>query len=293
MALALAMGGKDNMNCDICGAGAHLIRNEFEFEQSYLSFSFLMCSSCKHIKLLPPLSDSDGGQSHIRSHTTTPERIAPKVMARARDAMAPLVSRSVPLVYDIGSGNCSYAMAFSGLGCRGVAVDVERFNPEYPFFVKAGELAPYVAQHGAAGFFSNHSFEHIELRDLSRLLESIRPCIASGAFGYFVMPAAKYWLIKRCIYLEEFVYGHKNIFSKASAEIYFKTIFPESAGFSVCVTTVKSRMAFLMTRLRLFVKLIVKGNLSRAARLGVYLLLNASVGAPEELLVKVSRIETA
>ncbi len=291
--LGFVLLAKINMNCDICGAGAHLIRNEFEFEPSYSSFSFYMCSGCGHIKLLPPLSDSSGGQAYIRSHTTAPERIAPNIMARARDAVSPLVPRSEPLVYDIGSGNCSYAMAFSELGCRGVAVDVERFNPAYPLFVKAGELEPYLARHGAAGFFSNHSFEHIELRDLTPLLEGVKPYIAAGAFGYFVVPAAKTGLINSRIYLEEFVYGHKNLFSQPSAEIYFKSIFSESAGFSVSVTMAKSRMAFLMTRLRLLVKLITKRHLSRAVRLGGYLLLNASGGTPEELIVKIGRTKAA
>jgi len=279
------------MKCQVCGNSARVFRNDFEFPPRYCSFKFNICCGCEHIKLLPPLSDSDSGQQYLRAHIFAVDAIPAKIRRRAQRVVDSLGKANSRIIYDIGAGNCSYAMAFTKLGYTGVAIDVERFNPNYPFFVKVDEFSNYLAEYGAAGFFSNHSFEHIELTELTSLLRLLKSKMTGGVVGYFVMPAAKLGLVRAGVYLEEFCYGHKNLFSKDSALIYFKEEFPESQGYLVSVSAFQFRAGFLLTRLQILTRLIFRGHLYRAVRLCDYLFANLWRGSPEELVVEVKKVE--
>jgi hypothetical protein len=276
------------MNCPVCNSPeTRVIANSFEFSKLYPEFTYLNCEACENIAILPPLSNSDMGQGYIREFTFSEPKLNPSIVKRVKKFITKYSLFQRSGVYDIGAGNCQYSMAFKSLGFNSVAVDVERLNPYYSPFVYFGDLNAALDVKESHIFFSNHSFEHIDLSDLSRLCNLIASRMREPSVGVFVVPIAKRNLVRRGIYLEEFVYGHKNLFSKTSAEFFFKKQFPERLNLKVVIDSPKTRFAFLRTRLQIFSKYLKDGFYAKALILAYYLVISLIFGAEEELWISI------
>lgn len=277
------------MNCKICDSRNIVIKeNNLIFQSRYENFQFAECRDCDHILLLPPLSDSNAGQQYIRKNIDLSENVDPRILRKAKMIASLLPKDIVKIACDIGSGSCAFDIALEKLGWESYAVDTERFNSHYPRFMYINDLAEFVKNNTLGLIFSNHCFEHIELDSLFDLCSSIKVAITKGSVGLFIMPAQKIFLIKKNIYLEEFVFGHKNLFSNSSAKKFFEKIYPNELGFSVKIGYCRSRLSFLRTRLA-FLLVLIKGlHLWKALILLGYVFKTLIYGSLEEVLITVS-----
>jgi len=142
------------MICSICKSdSAKEKSNSFEFLKLYAKFRFLACDNCGHVLLLPPQSDSKNGQEYIREYTDLSSKLNKSVLSRVKHMVNKYDLNKSSSVYDIGSGNCQYGMAFSNLGFRCVAVDVERFNTNYSPFIYSKDLDAALSEEESCIFF--------------------------------------------------------------------------------------------------------------------------------------------
>lgn len=281
------------MICSICGSGSiRVYRNDFVFLKLYEKFSFIKCNDCGHVLILPPQSDPKNGQEYIREYTNFSTSQNKSVLSRVKNILSSVRLNKSVSIFDIGSGNCQYGMAFTQLGFRCFAVDVERLNPSYSPFVYSQDLDIVLDEEQCCFFFSNHSFEHIESSSLKKVLDIISKKMNDGSSCLFVLPSPKKFLINCGIFLEEFVYGHNNLFSENSARIFFKEYLHLSGLHSIEIFSPRVRFAFLKTRLEIVKVYIARHCFKKAIILMCYIILSAILGSNEEIWVRVNRVET-
>lgn len=279
------------MICSICkNNSAKEESNSFEFFKLYTKFRFLTCDNCGHVLILPPQSDSKSGQEYIRKYTNLSPELNKSVLSRVKHMVNKYALDKSSSVYDIGSGNCQYGMAFSNLGFRCVAVDVERFNVIYSPFVYSKDLDAVLIEEESCIFFSNHSFEHIDPTSLKNILGIIAKKLDNKSSCLFVIPSPKKFLINFGIYLEEFVYGHNNLFSEKSARLFFKECLNLNNFQSIEVVSPRVRVAFLKTRIALAKDYLKNYYFHKAFILMCYIICSLIFGSKEEIWIRVNKV---
>jgi hypothetical protein len=270
----------------VCSGGRQKkYKNNLPFTEKYGEFEYSCCDDCGHISVHESLSDTRLGQDHLKKNIENSE-VPDTVAARAQSIVSKLPVKS-GRIYDIGAGNCNFSAAFSRLGYTGVAVDVHRFNEIYPHFVEADNFVKDVRANGAVAIFSNHSFEHIPTEDLRSMMADLRDFVQNGTRCFFIMPSAKVSLAKVGVCLEEFAYGHKNLFTTASAKLFFGGIFPADDGFTIHVAEHRTRLDFMRTRLRILMNYAGGLHFFKFAALLGYMVKCVLVGCRNEISVEV------
>ncbi len=274
------------MQCVVCnGNRQKFYKNNLPFEEKYGKFNYTYCEDCGHIGVDESLSDTGLGQDHLKRNIANVD-VPEAVLSRVKGIVSRL-KEGTGRVYDIGAGNCNFSVAFSRFGFTGIAVDVYRFNENYPHFVEAGQLIEDIRLNGAVALFSNHSFEHIPTEDLKAMMAGVREFVAGGTRCFFVMPCAKVFLAKAGVCLEEFLYGHKNLFTARSAQLFFDGLFPSDKGFQVRVSEINTRWDFMRTRLRILFNYIGHLQLLKSAVLLAYIGKCVLLGCANEVLVEI------
>lgn len=277
------------MNCSFCGSQTTNVKVDKRCLRTGIDFNYEICDSCNHISIQKPLSDSELGQSYLKKiilPDSTPDSTSLK---RANEVILLYGSRHTELnIYEIGSGNCKTSQSFTNCGHNGIAVDIERFNESYSNFVYFSKLAVKLNECHPDIFYSNHVFEHIDIDDLTSIFGLLRPHIKNGAMCYFVLPLAKLNLINNQIYLDEFVAGHKNLFSKRSMELYLDELKINEIAHNCDVKIKNHRSVFCYTRFSYALQLLKSGYYKKSFLLLKHIFKSIIVGNPEELIVTIN-----
>ena len=277
------------MKCNICGSQTSNVRVDTHSLRTEIDFDYEICDSCNHISIRKPLSDSELGQSYLKKIILPDSTPDSKSLKRAKEVILLYGSHRTELnIYEIGSGNCKASHSFTNCGHNGIAVDIERFNEKYSNFVYFSNLAAKLNQCHPDIFYSNHVFEHIDIEDLTSIFSLLRPHIENGAMCYFVLPLAKLSLIHNQIYLDEFVAGHKNLFSKRSMELYLDELKINEIAHNCDINIQKHRSVFCYTRFSYALQLLKSGYYKKSLVLLKHIFKSIIVGNPEELIVTIN-----
>ncbi len=249
-------------------------------------FSYDICNECFHIKINLPLCDSNLGRNHLKLNIEADATPSKEIISRAKKIISMANNHKKNLnIYELGSGNCKTSQAFTLLGHNGIAVDIDRFNPGYKNFIFFSELEGVLKDLNPDVYFSNHVFEHLEQDEFTDMLQKLLPYMQTKGVCYFVLPLAKQSLISKGVYLEEFVSGHKNLYTRKSIEklIFSLDIFNEIELMRVEI--IKHRLIFLKSRVHFFFNLLSSAKIKQALALGKYIARSLIVGNSEELAI--------